>query len=235
MQSLVILLMVLVCFNFVLKQTWHKKWSVLAHAAAAAMFTGLMWPLAIEQSRSRISEWLSDAALMLDVSVVITLEAVIQISFCLLSAHLMNTGKVNKATVWIYRTLRWFPGLLVFPVLFSILVYMVFAFPGVSFPLVACCTAAGVFMLIAAGAWMAGKLFPEKETRLELFFLTNILTSLVAIVATVNGRTAVKGVGEVDFQALGGVIAIVAAGLAVGWASGQGRPWRKLNGKLKQR
>lgn len=227
------MLMALVCLNFILKQTWHKKWSVLLHAAGAALFTGLMWPVAIEQSRSQIAEWLSNPALMLDTSVVITVEVVIQMAFCLLSVHLMSTGTVNKGTVWIYRTLRWFPGLLVFPVLFSILVYMVFAFPGVSFPLIAWCTAAGVFILVAVGTWMTKKLFPEKETRLELFFLTNILTALVAVIATVNGRTAVKGVEEVDFLALGGVIAIVLAGLIAGWVSGLGRSWRKLNNKLK--
>lgn len=227
--------MVLVCFNFMLKQTWHKKWSVLAHAAVAALFTGLMWPVAIEQSRSQIAEWLSKPTLMLDTSVVITVEVIIQMAFCLLSVHLMNTGTVRRRTVWAYRVLRWFPGILVFPVLFSILVYMVFTFPGVSFPLVAWSTAVGVFLITAGGTWMVEKLFPEKETRLELFFLTNILTALVAVISTVNGRTAVKGGGDVDLPALGGVVAIVAAGWIAGWALGLGRPWRKLNKKLKNR
>ena len=53
MYSLVVILMVLVCFNFVLKQSWHKRWTVLLHAAAAALFTGLMWPVAVRQSRSK--------------------------------------------------------------------------------------------------------------------------------------------------------------------------------------
>ena len=68
MHSLVLVLMVLVCFNFILKQTWHKKWSVAAHALAAALFTGFMWPFAIEQSRSQIDEWLSNPDLSLEVA-----------------------------------------------------------------------------------------------------------------------------------------------------------------------
>ena len=104
--------MVLVCFNFVLKQSWHKWWSVLAHAAAAALFTGLMWPVAVRQSRSQIEAWLSNPDLMLDTSVVITLEVILQISFCLLSVHLLSSGKLKSSTVWGYRILRLFPGVL---------------------------------------------------------------------------------------------------------------------------
>ena len=95
MHSLVLVLMVLVCFNFMLKQTWHKKWSVAAHALAAALFTGFMWPFAIEQSRSQIDEWLSNPALMLDTSVIITVEVILQMAFCLLCVHL--TGSHDMA------------------------------------------------------------------------------------------------------------------------------------------
>ena len=170
MYSLVVILMVLVCFNFVLKQSWHKWWSVLAHAAAAALFTGLMWPVAVRQSRSQIDEWLSNPGLMLDTSVIITLEVILQIAFCLLSVHLMSSGRLKRSVIWGYRILRWFPGVLIFGVLFSFLVYLIFAFPGVSFPLVAWSAAAVVFAVIAGGAWLMRRIFPDKESRLEMFF-----------------------------------------------------------------
>lgn len=128
MYSLVVILMVLVCFNFVLKQSWHKWWSVLAHAAAAALFTGLMWPVAVRQSRSQIDEWLSNPGLMLDTSVIITLEVILQIAFCLLSVHLMSSGRLKRSVIWGYRILRWFPGVLIFGVLFSFLVYLILLF-----------------------------------------------------------------------------------------------------------
>ena len=212
MYSLVVILMVLVCFNFVLKQSWHKWWSVLAHAAAAALFTGLMWPVAVRQSRSQIEAWLSNPDLMLDTSVVITLEVILQISFCL----------------WGYRILRWFPGVLIFGVLFSFLVYLIFAFPGVSFPLVAWSAAAVVFVVIAGGAWLMRLLFPDKESRLEMFFLTNALTGIVAVIATVNGQTAVAGVSEVDWRALAGVLGLIAAGVLAGSFVRTARPFRRF-------
>lgn len=57
---------------------------------------------------------------------------------------------------------------------------------------------------------------PEKDIRLELLFLSNALIAVLGIIATVNGKTAVAGNSEVDWIALGGVMAFVAAGLLCG-------------------
>lgn len=108
------------------------------------------------------------------------------------------------------------PGVLIFPVLFSGLVYLIFSFPGVSFSLVAWSMAAGVLILISAGTLFLRYLLPEKELRLELLFLTNALTAILGIIATVNGRTAVTGVSEVDWGALTGLIIMLAGGGLIG-------------------
>lgn len=216
MYNLVVILMGLVCFSFILKQTWHKTWSIVLHAGIAALFTGLMYPLAIEQSRSHISEWMSDTGLMLDISVVITLEVIIQMSFCLLSAHLLNTGRLKKSTVMAYRFLRWFPSLLILPVLFSILVSAIFSFPGVPFALTAWGLAATVFAASSGIALALRWLLPEKETRLELLFLSNVLIEIIAIVVTVNGKTAVEGTDAVEWASFFRVIGLIAAGWFAG-------------------
>ena len=57
---------------------------------------------------------------------------------------------------------------------------------------------------------------PEKELRLELLFLTNALTAILGIIATVNGRTAVTGISEVDWGALTGLIIMLAGGGLIG-------------------
>lgn len=108
--------------------------------------------------------------------------------------------------------------MLVFPVLFSALVAAIFALPGVSFPLVAWGLAAIVLAAIPLGRMLLKRLLPEKEIRLEVLFLSNALLAVLGIIATVNGRTAVAGTSQVDWGALGGVAAVVAAGLACGAA-----------------
>ena len=60
METVVVVLMILVCFNFMLKQTYRKWWSVAVIAVVCALFVGLIWPYAIEQSKTQIADWLSN-------------------------------------------------------------------------------------------------------------------------------------------------------------------------------
>lgn len=216
MESVVLVMMILVCFNYILKQTYRKVYSVAFSAIACALFVGLMWPYAIEQSKSQISDWLANSALMLDIAVILTLEVAVQMAFCVLSAHIQTSGKAKPITIWVYRVLRWFPGVLIFPVLFSLLVSAIFALPGVSFSLIAWVLAAIVFIVIPLAAWGVKWLLPEKEIRLELLFLSNALIAILGVIATVNGQTAVAGISDVDWKALGGVVSLLICGLALG-------------------
>ena len=219
METVVLVMMIVVCFNYLLKQTWRKPLFVALSTVVCALFVGLAWPWAIEQSKNQIADWLADSALMLDLAVLLTLEVALQMTFCIVAAHIHTAGRVKPSVVWAYRLLRWFPGLLVFPVLFSLLVAAIFALPGISFPLTAWSLAATVAVAIPLGRWALKHLLPEKEIRLELLFLTNALIAILGIIATVNGRTAVAGITSVDWPSLGGVMAFVAAGLLLGMAA----------------
>ena len=206
----------MVCFNFMLKQTYSKRWAVAVTTIACALFVGNMWPYAIEQSKTQIADWLSNTELMLDTSVILSIEVCIQMAFCMLAVHMMTGGIAKPSTLWAYRFLRWFPGILIFPVLFSMLVGLIFSFPGKSFSTVAWLMAAAVFVLIPLGTIGLRKLLPEKELRLELLFITNAMTAILGVVATVNGRTAVSGISEVNWAALAGIIVLIIGGTLIG-------------------
>jgi hypothetical protein len=124
---------------------------------------------------------------------------------------------MKRATRRLCRVLKWFPGLVIFPTLFGALVSVVFLLPGVDFTLVAWSLAAAVFLLAVAGAYLFRLLLPEPELRLEVGFLLSALIACLGVVATVNGRTAVSGTGEVDLRALGGVILLLLVGAALGY------------------
>ena len=100
METVVLVLMILVCFNFMLKQTYRKLRSVLAISVICALFVGLMWSYAIEQSKTQIADWLANPALMLDTSVVLSVEVVLQMTFCMLAAHIQSAGLVKKRVLW---------------------------------------------------------------------------------------------------------------------------------------
>ena len=190
MDTIVLILILLTAFNFLLKQTFWKPVAVGAAAGIATIFVILLWPYAIEQSKTQIADWLSDNQLMLDTSVVVTLEI---------------------------RLLYWFPGVLIIPVLFFGLTQAIFSFPGVSFKLIAWLFGLFVFVVIPLGRWLIRWLLPEEDLRLELFFLTNALVAILGIIATVNGRTAVEGVGDVDWSALTGCVVLFLVGAIAGW------------------
>lgn len=216
METVVLVMMMLVCFNYLLKQTYRKTYFIVLSAAICALFTGFMWKYAIEQSKSQISHWLADSALMLDLSVLLTLEVAIQMAFCVIATQIQTSGKIKPYMVWGYRILRWFPGTLIFPVLFALLVVSIFSLPGVSFPLIAWSLSAIIFILIPLGIWGIKRILPEKELRLEILFLSNALIAILGVVATVNGRTAVSGTSYINWSALLGIVALAILGLIGG-------------------
>lgn len=216
MQTIVLILILLVSFNFLLKLTYNKRWAVAAITAVCALFVGTTWRYAIEQSKTQIADWLGNPTLMLDTSVILSVEVCIQLSFCMLAVHMMTGGPAKPRTLWTYRLLRLFPSFLIFPVLFSVLVAAIFNFPGVSFSTLSWGIAAVILVLIPLGVLLLRWLLPEKELRLELLFLTNSLTAVLGIVATVNGRTAMKGTSEVEWPAFFGILLLVILGTAAG-------------------
>ena len=202
MQYVVLVLMLLVTLQTWLKLTFMKVWQMVAVAAVCALFVGLTWGYAIDQSRNEIAEWLQDQPLMLDVSVILTLEVLLQMAYCLLAGSLLYDGEVSRRVVWIYRVLRFFPGVLIFPVLFYALVQVIYAFPGADFATVAWSLAAVVLLLLPLGALGMRWIVPEKNLRLEMLFLLAALVLILGIIATVNGTTTFHGSDPVEWSAL---------------------------------
>ena len=133
METLVFVLMVLVCFNFLLKQTDCPYGITFAVAVACTLFTGLIWPYAITQSKTQIASWLENPSLMLDTAVVLSIDVIVQMVYCILYVYVHIDRSRNKKKIWIYKILKLYPGLLIFPVLFSTLVSLIFSMPGKSF------------------------------------------------------------------------------------------------------
>lgn len=218
METVVLVMIFLVCFNFVLKQTYRKPWMVLTISVVCALFVAKTWPRAIEQSKSQLHDWLSSPTLMLDTAVVLSIEVIIQMTYCILAVHLMNTDKVHRYIIMAYRLLRWFPGILIFPVLFHIETMCMFWLTGMEFSTIAYTLAVIMAILIPTSSWFIKWLIPEKELRLEVFFLSNALIAVLGVIATVNGRTAVSGVSEVNYGALLGLAMMVIGFGVVGFS-----------------
>lgn len=221
-------MMILVCFSFVLKQTFHGVREVMTAAVVLLVFTGLMWEPATEQSRTQISAWLADSALMLDLAVLLSVDVALTLFFCVMHVDIKTSEYVSRRRWMVYIFLKFFPGLLVFPVAFSLLVMLIFLLPGVSFQVVSWGLGAVFFVLLPVLTYALRWLLPERPIRLEVLFLVEVLLGLMGIIATVNGNTAVTAISSFDAWSLLAVAAVVVAGIVFGYAYYQWSIRRKI-------
>ena len=218
MEMLIALLALLIVFNFLLKQTGNTWIPVFGVGLVCGLFVGFSWPWAIEQSRTQISEWMADQRLMTDLTVLLTLDVFFQMVYCWETERMGSSEQpVSRWQRWRYRFLQWFPGVLFFPVLFSLLVSVIFSFPGISFPGLAWSLAVVVALVVCLGVWGIKRLLPERGLRLELLYQTCWLAAVLGFVTTISGQVTVAGISEVDWLALAGIGLFVLSFGLLGW------------------
>lgn len=227
MEIVVLIIMCLVGLVLLLKLTFHGWPGRMILSLAAAIFIVAATDPATEQSKTQIADWLSCSGLMLDASVLLTVDVAFQIGFCILAAGKAG-GFLDRKGMFAYRLLLWIPGLMIFPVLFALLTALVFAMPGVDFQSIGLGCAMVILIVMPLLAWFLKSLLPEYDIRVELMFLIGVFVACLGIVATVNGRTAAIGTNDVDWSALAMVGVLLVSGLVVGYATHRSAQRRRL-------
>ena len=147
MTTVVLILMILVCFNFLLKQTFVTRNVLAITTLVLGIFAALMWQVAIEQSKTQIIDWLHDTALMRNIAAILSIDVVVQLTFCIFTVRSAGSRGNTLRSRIIAKGLLFYPGFIIFPVVFALLVQLIFLTPGVSFTLVS--TSLGVVILFA--------------------------------------------------------------------------------------
>ncbi len=228
METVVLIILLLVSLSFILKLTFHRPAGVAVLSLLTMAFTVFMTESASSQSKTRIADWLSQPELMLDTSVVLTIDVAFQICFCILMASRLSGTLRGLQSILLEITL-WIPGLLLFPTLYSMLVAIIFSMPGADFDTIGWISGTAVMTATPVLAYGLKFILPETDLRLELIFLINLLIATLGIVATVNGRTAATGTNNVEWQALAAIFAIIISGLCAGWIYFRVRNSKKIN------
>ena len=205
--------MALAVCSAVLKLSFCKIYIAWGIAALSAVLIGSSWPLAIEQSKTQITDWLSNPSLMTDTAILINIEVALQMVFCIM--HLRHHKNNIKKTVYIL--LEYFPGILFLFVLFSLLVALIFSLPGVAFPIISWGFSLAILLLLPILVRVSKRMLPDENTRLEILFLINMLIALMGITATVNGRITMPATNNVEWRCLLSVLAIIAVGAITGF------------------
>lgn len=208
--------MAAVSFSFVLKLTFHRPLGTVILALVAAVSVILTYDEASSQSKTQIADWLQNPELMLDTSVWLTLDVAFQICFCSLYA-LKLCGRLSQKEQTALLVCQWFPGLLIFPVLFAFLTQLIFSMTGTDFAVIGWSFAVAILVVLPLLASLFRWLLPESDIRLELLFMANLLVAALGIVATVNGRTAAVGTNSVEWDALTAVFSLLLLGCVGGY------------------
>jgi hypothetical protein len=169
-----------------LKLGFRTFWQACLFGLLAAGFVLVSGRWAILQSKTQLADFLHNAAVLQNVAVLITLESTLCFAFCF-SELTMLFGK--KKSRWWKAVLSVYPGLLQFPVLFYLQTQLIFAFPGTGFVLLSCLMALGVLVALLLFRFLLMKLCPEKELRLEVYFLVHLFICLMGLITTVDGNT----------------------------------------------
>ena len=103
MEAVVVVLMIVAVVNFWLKLTFVKPWQVWAFAALAAGFVYAMQPLAIMQSKTQLIDALRNHALMQDIALIISLEVVLEMAFCLWATRYYTHDELRPSAAFFPR------------------------------------------------------------------------------------------------------------------------------------
>lgn len=182
MELVVLILIILVTVSCLLKVSMYP-WKVrLALAVVLGLWAWLITPVITEQPVSQLAAAMTSRATVLNVSVLIVLEAALMICYCFSTA---DDGLAWK-DIRIHRALKaflyYYPGLLILGVVYVAVVWALMSFPGTDFGLLAWGAALASAAFLALLTWGFRLLLPQAGSRTELLFYTEYATVLMSVV-----------------------------------------------------
>ncbi len=226
MEQIILILMLFIVINSAFKLSFWKWWQVGIFSLVAAAFAAGMYPYAILQSKTQIADYLQNTGALQDMAILVTLESALCFGFCITYLR----GLYGKKEPWWAKLLWWYPGVLIFPVLFYCLAELIFLFVGVPFTVTSYALAAAVLVLLPVLSWLMKYLVPEPDLRLEIHFLISLFICILGLLSTVNGRTVYAAVSQpVNWKAVWLSIAVFVILFAAGFA------WNRMKFPLLQR
>lgn len=152
MQLIISVLILFILINCVLKLSFWRIWQAALFGAVCGAFVIATYPYAILQSKTQLADYLQNTTTLQNMAVIITLESVVCFAYCIAVLR----GWFGQQERWWVKPLKWYPSLLVFPVLFYLQTELVFSFPGTSFSAISYAFAAAVVVLFPLLCYLSG-------------------------------------------------------------------------------
>ena len=188
MEILIPILILFVVLNCSFKLSLWRWWHGLLFGAVLAVFAYFSTDWALDQSKTNIEALFRSTASMQNLSVLITVETVINLIYCFLRLSSDEPIPAARRHVAlrrvIHKALHWYPCFLIFPVVFYLLVQLFFNVPGLSFSVASLLFAVAVGLLVSLAAAAMRWLVPDEEMRVELHMLVSSFVCLVGLLLT---------------------------------------------------
>lgn len=198
MGIIISILVLFIVVNCLLKLSFWRGWQAAVFGLVCALFIVATYPYAILQSKTQLGDYLENAAALKNMAVIVTLESVVCFAYCI--AVLQGARRQR----WWMKLLKWYPSLLLFPVLFYLQTELIFGFPGADFSTISYGFAGAVVVLVPLLRLFFRLLLPEQEMRLEIHFLVSLFVCIIGLLTTVNGDVTYAAVREpMNWKALG--------------------------------
>lgn len=212
MEQVLQIIMLIILLGFIIRiSLWHWT-AVAAIALVYGLLALLMVPYAAAQSKTQLHELLQNPTLMLNISLWISIEAVLAIGYCFSAIHPNPTRRP-----WVVALLQWYPSLIVLPILLYILTQAIFSLTGMAFSAIGHWVAISTALGIVGLALGIQALIPERTLRLEVLFMCWTLALLLGVVATVNGQPMVQGSTQLFILPMLAIVGLAALLIAFGY------------------
>ncbi|MDR1810654.1 MAG: hypothetical protein LBR34_09695 [Prevotella sp.] len=185
MAYIIQILLIFILLGSLLKLSFWKFRQAALFGAICAGFIVWTCQWAVLQSKTQLADFFNHTEALQNAAVLITIESALCFAFCFAELRKIFGVKREK---WQNKLLYWYPGLLVFPVLFYLQTQLIFALPGTDFTLLSYLFAVLIFAALPLLSYLPKAFYREKELRLEVYFLVNLFICIIGLITTVNGN-----------------------------------------------
>lgn len=166
MELVISILILFILVNCLLKLSFWKGWQAALFGLICGIFITATYPVAILQSKTQLADYLQNTVALQNMAVIITLEAVVCFAYCVAVLR----GWFGQQEKWWVKSLKWYPTLLIFPVLFYLQTELIFSFPGISFSILSYVFAIGVVVMLPLLCYFSGIFYLKKNCGWKYIF-----------------------------------------------------------------
>lgn len=183
MELIISVLMLFVVLNCATKLSLWNWWQRFAFSGVLAAFVWWSERYAVLQSKTQLAEYLQNVEILQNMAVIVTIESAVNFGFCFLWF-----GERRASSSAYHFLLKYYPSLLVFPVMFYVLTQTMFVAVGIDFSTTSMIVAALTFILLPLLAEGMKWFIADAEGRVEIHVFLSCLVCVLGLATTVTSK-----------------------------------------------